>query len=310
MTLTIIWTIAILAGLGLFLAVVLFAVANKFKVEEDPRIDDVEKALPGANCGGCGFAGCRAFADSAVKAPDLEKHFCPVGGNDVMAKVAAILGYEVKTKAPLVAVVRCNGSCENRPRVNYYDGLQSCRVKAALYSGDTGCSYGCLGCGDCVAACQFDAIHMDASTGLPVVDESKCTACGACVKACPKFIIELRAKGPRGMRMFVSCVNKEKGPVAKKACLAACIGCGICEKTCMHGAIVVENNLAYIDFGKCKLCRECEAVCPTGAIHGVNFPKPLDKDAVKARIAERRKKAAELAKETAAEVKKEEKSNE
>ncbi len=313
MTTIIVWTIVILAGLGLLLAVVLFAVATKFKVEEDPRIDEVEKAMPGANCGGCGFAGCRAFADSAVKAPDLEKHFCPVGGNEVMARVAAILGYEVKKKAPLVAVVRCNGTCENRPRINNYDGLQSCRVKAALFSGDTGCSYGCLGCGDCVEACQFDAIHMDLSTGLPVVDEEKCTACGACVKACPKDIIELRAKGPRGMRMFVSCVNKEKGPVAKKACAVACIGCGICERTCMHDAIAVENNLAYIDFGKCKLCRECEAVCPTGAIHGVNFPKALDKDAVKARITERKKRAAEaaaLAKESAAEVKKEEKSNE
>lgn len=313
MTTIIVWTIVILAGLGLLLAVVLFAVATKFKVEEDPRIDEVEKAMPGANCGGCGFAGCRAFADSAVKAPDLEKHFCPVGGNEVMARVAAILGYEVKKKAPLVAVVRCNGTCENRPRINNYDGLQSCRVKAALFSGDTGCSYGCLGCGDCVEACQFDAIHMDLSTGLPVVDEEKCTACGACVKACPKDIIELRAKGPRGMRMFVSCVNKEKGPVAKKACAVACIGCGICERTCMHDAIAVENTLAYIDFGKCKLCRECEAVCPTGAIHGVNFPKALDKDAVKARITERKKRAAEaaaLAKESAAEVKKEEKSNE
>ena len=313
MTTIIVWTIVILAGLGLLLAVVLFAIATKFKVEEDPRIDEVEKAMPGANCGGCGFAGCRAFADSAVKAPDLEKHFCPVGGNEVMARVAAILGYEVKKKAPLVAVVRCNGTCENRPRINNYDGLQSCRVKAALFSGDTGCSYGCLGCGDCVEACQFDAIHMDLSTGLPVVDEEKCTACGACVKACPKDIIELRAKGPRGMRMFVSCVNKEKGPVAKKACAVACIGCGICERTCMHDAIAVENNLAYIDFGKCKLCRECEAVCPTGAIHGVNFPKALDKDAVKARITERKKRAAEaaaLAKESAAEVKKEEKSNE
>ncbi len=313
MTTIIVWTIVILAGLGLLLAVVLFAVATKFKVEEDPRIDEVEKAMPGANCGGCGFAGCRAFADSAVKAPDLEKHFCPVGGNEVMARVAAILGYEVKKKAPLIAVVRCNGTCENRPRINNYDGLQSCRVKAALFSGDTGCSYGCLGCGDCVEACQFDAIHMDLSTGLPVVDEEKCTACGACVKACPKDIIELRAKGPRGMRMFVSCVNKEKGPVAKKACAVACIGCRICERTCMHDAIAVENNLAYIDFGKCKLCRECEAVCPTGAIHGVNFPKALDKDAVKARITERKKRAAEaaaLAKESAAEVKKEEKSNE
>ena len=293
----IIWTVAVITVLGLVLALVLYLVAEKFKVVEDPRIDEVEKAMPGANCGGCGFAGCRAFAEAAVKAPDLDNNYCPVGGNDVMARVAAILGYEVKAKAPQVAVVRCNGTCQNRSKTNDYDGVASCKVKAALYSGDTGCSYGCLGCGDCAAACQFGALSMDLETGLPVVDEAKCTACGACLKACPKHIIELRNKGPRGMREFVSCVNHDKGPVAKKACAAACIGCGICFKTCIHGAIVFENNLAYIDYAKCKLCRECEAVCPTGAIHGVNFPKPLDKDAVKARIAERKKKAAEAAAE-------------
>ena len=288
----IIWTIAVITILGLVLALVLYLVAQRFKVEEDPRIDEVEKAMPGANCGGCGFAGCRAFAEAAVKAPNLDKNYCPVGGNDTMAKVAAILGYEVKAKAPQVAVVRCNGSCEARPRTNEYDGYTSCLVKSQLYSGDTGCSFGCLGCGDCAAACQFGALSMDPATGLPVVDEQKCTACGACVKACPKLIIELRPKGPRGMREFVSCVNKDKGPVAKKACANACIGCNLCAKTCTHEAIVVENNVAYIDPAKCKLCRECEAVCPTGAIHGVNFPKPLDKEAVKARIKERQQKAA------------------
>ena len=295
MTGYIIWTIAVLAGLGLILALLLFLLAKRFKVEEDPRIDEVEKVMPGANCGGCGFAGCRAFADSAVKAPNLDNHFCPVGGNEVMKQVAAILGYEVKEKAPQVAVVRCNGTCDLRPRINTYDGALSCKVKAALYAGDTGCAYGCLGCGDCVDACQFGALSMNPETGLPVVDESKCTACGACTKACPKNIIELRAKGPRGMRVFVSCVNKDKGPVAKKACGAACIGCGICVKTCTHDAITLEGNIAYIDFAKCKLCRECEAMCPTGAIHGVGFPKPLDKDTIKARIAERNKKAKEAA---------------
>ena len=306
MTSTIIWTIAIVAILGLLLALVLYFVAERFKVEEDPRIDEVEKVMPGANCGGCGYAGCRAFADAAVKAADLDSQFCPVGGNDVMKKVAAILGIQVKEKAPMVAVVRCNGTCENRPKINEYDGAVSCKVKAALYGGDTGCSYGCLGCGDCVAACQFGALSMDPATGLPVVDESLCTACGSCVAVCPKKIIELRNKGPRGMREFVSCVNKEKGPAVKKACAAACIGCGICQKTCQHDAIVLENNVAYIDFAKCKLCRECEAMCPTGAIHGVGFPKPLDKEAVKGRILDRQKKAREAAAAAAAQpIKKE-----
>ncbi|MCF0176887.1 MAG: Fe-S cluster domain-containing protein [Bacteroidales bacterium] len=272
MTTTIIWTIAILTVLGGLLAVILFLVAKRFKVEEDPRIDEVEKVMPGANCGGCGFAGCRAFAQSCVEAGNLDSNFCPVGGNDTMKKVAEVLGLEVKEKAPMTAVVRCNGSCENRPVINDYDGLKSCRVKAALYSGDTGCPFGCLGCGDCVAACQFGALSMDTGTGLPVVDQDKCTACGACVKACPKAVIELRNKGPRNMRVFVSCVNKDKGAVARKACKAACIGCGKCAKVCTHEAITVENNVAYIDFTKCKLCKKCVAECPTGAIHAVNFP--------------------------------------
>ena len=167
-----------------------------------------------------------------------------------MAKVAAILGYEVSAKAPQVAVVRCNGSCANRPRVNDYDGAPSCKVKAALYSGDTLCPYGCLGCGDCVAACKFGALSPDPESGLPVVDESKCTACGSCVKSCPKGIIELRNAGttPKNTRrVYVSCMNKDKGGVARKACKAACIGCGKCVKVCKFGAITVENNLSYID---------------------------------------------------------------
>ena len=151
---------------------------------------------------------------------------------------------------------------------------------------------------------------MDPETGLPVVDESKCTACGACVKACPKTLIELRAKGPRGMREYVACRNMDKGPAAKKACANACIGCGICVKTCTHDAITLENNIAYIDFSKCKLCRECEAMCPTGAIHGVNFPKPLDREGIKARIAERKRKAAEAAGQAAPAAVKKEVSNE
>lgn len=281
MTTTIIWTIAIITLLGVLLAVVLYLVAEKFKVEEDPRIDEVEKVMPGANCGGCGFAGCRAFAQSCVEAMNLDNNFCPVGGNDTMKKVAEVLGLEVKEKAPMVAVVRCNGTCANRPKTNEYAGYQSCKVKAALYSGDTGCFYGCLGCGDCVSACQFGALSMDPETGLPVVDEEKCTACGACVKACPKRIIELRNKGPKNRRVFVSCVNMEKGAVARKACKSACIGCGKCEKACPFGAVKVEHNVAYIDFEKCKLCRKCVVECPTGAIHDVNFPSPAVKPAPK-----------------------------
>jgi Predicted NADH:ubiquinone oxidoreductase, subunit RnfB len=272
MSTTIIFTIVSLSLLGLLLAVVLYAVAQRFKVEEDPRIDIVEAIMPGANCGGCGKAGCRAFAEACVKASNLDNLFCPVGGNATMKQVADALGFEITEQAPKVAVVRCNGTCENRPTVNTYDGIATCAAKAALYSGDTGCKYGCLGCGDCTRVCNFGAITMDPKTGLPVVDDEKCTACGACVKACPKMIIELRNKGPKNRRIFVSCVNKDKGGIARKACTAACIGCGKCAKVCPFEAITVENNLAYIDFNKCKLCTKCVSECPTGAIHAMNFP--------------------------------------
>ena len=269
---TIIVTIAMLSALGVFLAIVLYFVAQKFKVYEDPRIDEVASILPGANCGGCGFAGCRAFAEALVANEDISALFCPVGGADIMNKAASHLGKIAAEKEKMVAVVRCGGSCELRPRTSTFDGARSCAVISATYGGDTGCTYGCLGAGDCELSCDFDAIHINPVTLLPEVDDEKCTACGACVKACPKFIIELRKKGPKSRRIFVSCVNKDKGGVAKKACAAACTGCTKCLKTCPHEAITINANLAYIDHTKCKLCRKCVEGCPTSAIHEVNFP--------------------------------------
>lgn len=265
-------TVLVISGLGAVLALLLFLVAKKFKVEEDPRIDEVEKKLPGANCGGCGFAGCRGMAEALVKEDDISSLYCPVGGGECMKLIAAYLGKVAAEKEPQVAVVRCSGSCENRPRTNVYDGATSCKIAASLYAGNTGCAFGCLGLGDCVAACEFDAIHMNPETGLPEVDEEKCTACGACAKACPKIVIELRKKAPKGRKIYVSCVNKDKGAVARKACKVACIGCGKCAKVCPHGAITVENNLAYIDYTKCKFCRKCVMECPTGAILEFGFP--------------------------------------
>ncbi|MCR9013335.1 Fe-S cluster domain-containing protein [Gabonibacter chumensis] len=270
-TTTIIYTIISLCAIGIAAAVILYLVAQKFKVEEDPRIDIVESILPGANCGGCGKPGCRGFAEATVKATSLDGLFCPVGGTETMAKVAAALGMEASAQTPQIAVVRCNGTCENRKRTSRYDGYSSCAIEHSLYRGETDCTYGCLGCGDCVKACPFDAIRMDANE-LPVVSDEKCVACGACVKACPRNIIELRNKGPKDRRVFVCCVNKDKGGIARKACTVACIGCGKCVKECPFEAITLENNLAYIDFRKCKLCRKCVSVCPTGAIHEVNFP--------------------------------------
>lgn len=265
-------TILSLCTIGVVAAVILFAASKKFHVIEDPRIDKVEEALPAANCGGCGFPGCRAFAEATTKADDLGDLYCPVGGADTMAEVAAILGQKLEEKKRQIAVLLCNGTCEHRPKTNIYDGAASCSVASLTYGGDTGCEYGCLGMGECVDACHFNAMYMDKKTGLPVVIEDNCVACNACVEACPKDLLELRNVGPKSRRIFVACKNEAKGALAKKSCEVACIGCSKCFKECKFDAITIENNLAYIDDDKCVLCRKCVAACPTSAIHELNFP--------------------------------------
>ena len=277
----IIYTIVSLSGIGVVAAVILFLIARKFKVFEDPRIDVVEDALPAANCGGCGYPGCRNFAEALVKSDDLGNMFCPVGGNATMDTVAKLLGKEPPLQDPTVAVVRCSGSFEYRQRTSVYDGASSCAIEHSLYQGDTDCSYGCLGHGDCVVVCDFDAIHMNDVTGLPVVVDDKCTSCGACVDACPKDIIELRKRNKRDRKIFVSCINEEKGGIAKKSCQVACTGCTKCFKICPHEAITMENFLAYIDPVMCKLCRKCVPECPTDSILEINFaPKKVKPEVV------------------------------
>jgi len=263
----------ILTGLtGAIAAFILYFLSKQFEVKEDPRIAQVLEVLPGVNCGGCGYPGCSGFAVACVTATSLDGLSCPVGGTDQMKNIAAILGQVAGVSIPKIAVVRCNGSCDVRQQTNSYDGARNCTIVSSLYSGETGCAFGCLGWGDCVEACMFDAIHINHTTGLAEVSEEKCTACGMCAKTCPKHIIELRNKGPKSRRIFVACVNKDKGGIARKACQHACIGCILCEKECSFDAITVKDNLAYIDDAKCRLCRKCVPVCSTGAIQELNFP--------------------------------------
>ncbi len=266
-------SLLVLGILGAVLAVILFIVAQKFKVEENPKIDEVESVLAGANCGGCGFAGCRKFAEACVKSAEeknsLEGLNC-AGSN--MQTVADILGLTVEASEPKIAVVRCSGSCDKAPAKVHYEGADICAFATTLYAGEGGCSKGCLGLGDCTKKCNFDALHIDPVTGLPVVDEEKCVGCGACAKACPRGIIEIRPRGKNNRRVYVCCSNTDKGALVIKNCSVGCIGCQKCLKTCPFEAIEMRGNLAYINPEKCKSCRKCEEVCPRGTIHAVNFP--------------------------------------
>lgn len=273
--------VLVLGCIGLISALVLFIISHKFAVQEDPRIAQVSEVLPQANCGGCGYPGCSGFAAACVKACDsgsLEGKLCPVGGQAVMEQVASILGMTAAAAEPKVAVVKCNGTCNEREHVLQYEGAQNCAIQNMTGQGETGCAFGCLGGGDCAVVCQFGAISVNPQTMLAEVDETKCTGCGACMKACPRRIIELRPKGKLvkdtnlGRRMVVLCNSHDKGAIKNKACHASCIGCGKCVKTCTFEAITLDNNLAYIDPEKCRLCRKCEDACPKGTIHAINFP--------------------------------------
>ncbi|MCX6328156.1 MAG: RnfABCDGE type electron transport complex subunit B [Bacteroidia bacterium] len=272
MSSTVLITIISLSLLALISAVILYFIAQKFKIFEDPRIDEVQAVLPAANCGGCGFAGCRNFAEALVKAETFEGLNCPVGGAVTMEQAAKILGKAAPVVEQTVAVLLCNGTPEFRPRTSKYDGVPDCRIAHNLYIGETDCSYGCLSLADCVRACAFDAMYMNSETGLPVIIDDKCVSCGACVKACPRHIIELRKKAKKDRKIYVACSNCDKGGPARRACKVACIACNKCYNVCEFNAITIENNLAYIDAFKCTFCRKCVTECPTNCIIELNFP--------------------------------------
>lgn len=264
---TFLLTVALLGMLGFIGSLILYFTSKRFHVDEDPRIDEICSLLPGANCGGCGFKGCRDFATRCVKQENVDGLFCPVSGQDGMSAIAAVLGVKAKAHARKVAVLKCAGSCQARPAIHEYMGVRSCAVMDSTGVGTTGCSFGCLGCGDCVAVCQFGALSMNPETGLSEIDAARCTACGACVAECPRHLIELRPAGKNDRRVWVACSSRDKGAVARKVCSASCIGCGKCSRECPCGAIEVKDNLAYINPALCSACGKCVEVCPTKAIH-------------------------------------------
>jgi Na+-translocating ferredoxin:NAD+ oxidoreductase RNF subunit RnfB len=232
-----------LGGLGLIFGAVLAFASKIFHVEKDPRIDKINEALPQANCGGCGYPGCANYAE-AIVAEDTSITLCAPGGEDVIRKIAEILGVEAEAQNPMVAVVRCQGVHGIAKDKFRYEGLADCNAEVLIQGGHKACDYGCLGHGSCVKACPFDAMAMQ-DNGLPTVFEDKCTACGICVEECPKGIMQLV---PRSQKVFLGCVNQDAGKVVRQVCSVGCIACGLCAKPNItpSGKIVMKDNMPEV----------------------------------------------------------------
>lgn len=275
-----------LAFFGLLFGVGLALAAKKFAVEVDPRVEMILEILPNANCGACGYPGCSGFA-KAVVAGEASVSGCTPGGAEVAQKTADILGVVAEATEPLVAVVRCNGGIRAKDKFKY-DGIADCRAAMLVANGYKMCTYGCLGFGTCVNACPFGALSMG-SEGLPINDFEKCTGCGICVDVCPTGVLQLV---PKNKPIFVACNSRDKGAFVRKACKSGCIACMLCEKNCPYDAIHISENIARIDFNKCKLCGICIEVCPTKTIlnkfhkvlqahNGIPVPIPIKPEATK-----------------------------
>ena len=265
--------VALLGGLGLAFGLILAAASKVFYVETDPRLDQLNECLPGANCGGCGYAGCGGYAEAVLKG-EAPIGKCASGGNDCAMKMAEIMGVKAEKMERRVAMVRCSGyksvDAEGNPigakLKGEYEGIPDCLAASKVAGrGPSACKFGCLGFGNCVAACKYDAIHI--VDGVAVVDEEKCVGCLACAAACPRQLIV--PVSPE-QNVLIACASMAKGAATTRACTVGCIGCGKCKKTCQHDAIILEKNLARIDYTKCVNCGDCAKVCPKGLIKDSN----------------------------------------
>lgn len=257
---TIVLPVLIIAGIGLVFGVILAVASKVMAVPVDERITKIREALPGANCGACGFAGCDDYA-KAVCESGAPTGACIPGGEKTAKAVAAVMGVEASSSVPVAAFLGCQGTHAVTQDKYLYQGISTCKACNAITAGKSSCTYACLGFGDCMQACQFGAISL--AGGIAQFDREKCTGCGACEKVCPKHLISIL---PKENRVFVSCSNKDKGGMTRTICKAGCIGCKKCERTCEFGAIAVENNLAKIDPEKCTGCGACVQACPVHAI--------------------------------------------
>ena len=270
----IILAIAVLGGLGLIFGLVLAAASKVFYVETDPRLDQLNACLPGANCGGCGYAGCSAYAEAVLKGV-APIGACASGGNECAQSMAAIMGVKAEAVTRKVALVRCSGARSYDKDGNLtrgskikaeYEGFRDCLSASKVGgNGPVSCKYGCLGFGSCVKACKYGA--MSVKNGVAVVDEDLCVGCMVCAHACPRNLIV--PVEPR-RNVVIACASLAKGAVTTRGCTVGCIGCGLCKKICPEEAITVEKNLAVIDYDKCTNCGLCATVCPKKLIKDSN----------------------------------------
>ncbi len=254
----------------------LLAVASvAFRVHQDERIGLIRAALPGANCGGCGYPGCDGYASGVVN-EGAATNKCSVGGAPVAQRIAEIMGVEAEAAVPMRAFLKCKGTCQASPRTVRYDGIQDCASAVTVPGGSpNACPFGCVGFGTCVKVCNFDALSMGAD-GLPVVNTANCVGCGACVAACPKGMLTLV---PQTADVIVACNSHWKGPMVKQVCSAGCIGCTLCTKVCPVQAITMDHDLAVIDQSKCIKCGKCAEKCPAKCIKTAESCAPLEKTA-------------------------------
>ena len=257
--------VLVLGGIGLVFGLLLTLANKVFEVPSDPKRDEIRNVLPGANCGGCGFAGCDALAD-AIAAGTAPISACPVGGSSCAAEIAKIMGVEpLPQQVRNIATVVCQGTLDRCKNKFEYHGIHDCVAAMLINDGNRSCKYACLGLGTCVKACKFDAISIDPVLGIAKVDPDKCQSCGACVRACPKHVLSLQ---PETVPVRLLCRAAEEGVLVSDNCKIGCVGCEICKNACQFDAITFENHLPVIDRDKCTGCMMCAESCPNGSLWG------------------------------------------
>jgi len=258
---TFVSAIIYITAIGLVCATLLSVLGKIMFVKVDERVQAIRNVMPGANCGACGYSGCDGYA-AALVSDGVAANLCPPGGNDLVGQISDIMGIGVgDSVAKKIAIVHCMGETGVMRNKMDYSGIKTCLAAKQLFGGQSACTFGCLGHGDCVASCPSDAICME--KGLARVDTRNCTGCGLCVKACPNDIISIEVDT---IAVAVMCKNTEKGAALKDKCSKGCIGCMKCAKECHAQAITVKDFLGVIDYSKCDGCGKCAEVCIKGCI--------------------------------------------